>query len=221
MTATRTAGVRTSGYRGRRGGFDRVTEEDLLFSLTPPATEPEERDRPARAAKPKRRARSCQAQAVLTLGGTPTPVLVHVEPPSEWPAPGSDLPLFEMSCALQDDMAERLEQSRQNRRVLEQTFNLADSCQTTDTQPVALVPVLPVEDAVGRPCRGDERTALQTEASIKPLPSPRRRPSIMDLLDRQPTRRHNPFRWRRFFVSAAVSSGLGSAALLTLYWIGG
>jgi hypothetical protein len=142
-------------------------------------------------------------QAVLTLGGEPVLVAVRPDALIADTASRPDLPPFEFSFSLQDEMAQRIERSYDNRRALEGMFDLTEACESAAAGPQTASALAPA---------GLPRSAADP---------PRRRPSVLDLLDRRPPRLREPFCWRRFLVSAAVSGGLGSAALLVLYWIAG
>lgn len=238
MSASRAVTTRTSGYRGRRGGLDRVSEEDLFFQFatdqagaaetagevnTAEASQPA----PPRREQALDRRNVCQGQAILTLGGRSVPIAVFPEPPAAAPGPYSDLPLFELTCSLQEDLARRLEQSGEHRRALEQMLDLTEACETAagdeprSNAPDEQAPATRANDAKPQTRPALAPSSPDTGPVSNPAEQRRRRPSVVDLLDKKATRTRAPFSWRRCFVSAAVCSGLGSAALLMVYWIAG
>jgi len=254
MSASRAVTTRTSGYRGRRGGLDRISEEDLFFQFaadqagaaetvgevnTAEASQPD----PPRREQALDRRNVCQGQAILTLGGRSVPIAVcpepltrggrnafpacQGEPPAAAPGPYSDLPLFELTCSLQEDLARRIEQSHEHRRALEQMFDLTEACETAagdeprSNAPDEQAPATRANDAKPQTRPALARSSPDTGPVSNPADQRRRRPSVVDLLDKKATRTRAPFCWRRCFVSAAVCSGLGSAALLMVYWIAG
>lgn len=238
MSASRAVTRRTSGYRGRRGGLDRVSKEDLLFRFATDQAGADDAVGGVNTAEASRPAPShreqafegrnvCQGQAFLTLGGEPLPVSVRPEPPAATPGPYSDLPLFELTCSLQEDLARRIEQSGERRRALEQMLDLTEACETAaGDEPHRNAPdeqsaTTRAKDAMPQSRPGLGRSAPDTGPASKPADQRRRRPSVVDLLDKRADRTRGQFSWRRCFVSAAVCSGLGSAALLMVYWIAG
>ncbi|MCP4248041.1 MAG: hypothetical protein GY778_13425 [bacterium] len=167
---------RTSGYRGRRGGFERVTAQELLFE-TEPKTDAGE---PTVVHLPTAREPTSTTVETLRLGGEEVLVAVRAERHSVRPEDASGPAQADSWRAQQEQAA------------------------------VAL----PAEQSPA-----ERRTEPAIEAQHVVSPNRRRRPSVMDLMARKQEGLRRPFCWRQFFVSAAVSSGLGSAALLMIYWM--
>ena len=203
MSPLRPVAIRTSGYRGRRRLMDRITDEDLLFRFDPIEADTSSWSGTACASVTAEADTATEPHSVLTLGGEPVVVAIRPDPPAPVPAAFDDLPLFKAGCALEEEMADRLDHCRRNRRTLHQMYNLVADCETAPA--VRPTPAEPVPEP---------------EPVTTPVADPpRRRSSVLDLMDKKPARLGGPFHWRRFLVSVAVSGGQGSAALLLAYWI--
>jgi len=233
---------RTSGYRGRRRILDRAWEEDLLFRFEAgPA--PDEQPLGAEAVEqpPGGEAEpSNERQQLLTLGGEAILVSVLPEPAGDAPDPFESA---ERAVAQVEETADQLRRGRDGRLALEQMYDLIHTCEAesqdavqTEASPYSAAPAetpvghghasvdhaTPAHADHATPAHADHATHATRTPTLIAL-TPGRRPAQRSRTRDARNRRTGcePFHWRQFFVSAAVSSGLGAAALLIVYALGG
>jgi len=238
---------RTSGYRGRRGILNRVSEEDLLFRFEsgPAPDEQPLGHAPAEQLPAVEREPGSVHQEVLTLGGEP--VLVNVLSESEAGDLLDSSASAERAAAQAEEAAEQLRRGRDDRHALEQMYDLIHTCEAEQARAgradspsnnVASVEAPVAAEQIPNPSaeqqHGHASVDHATPTQVDHATHATRAPTMMALgPGRRPVRRsrsrdarnrrtgHQPFHWRQFLVSAAVSSGLGAAALLIVYALGG
>ena len=140
-------------------------------------------------------------QVVLTLGDTSAVVaVVPDEPESPTPQPQAE-PVVRTTQAIEpEETADRLRRWKESRQAVAEMIALLDDCETAVEESEAQPVVMHFEP--------DQSAA---EPVVEPAPKL--------IVHPRPVEVRESFSWRRMFISAAVSGGLGSAALLIIYMI--
>lgn len=219
-----------------RSAVPDLDSEALPASANPPPAVSQ--DQALQALSPER--------AILRLGAEPVVVSVRPDPqppwvPDDyWPAPTDDRPGQAREEPSLDEARASFELARWVEGVQPDYLGPADKQAQPATGP-AVLRVQPPAIRTSRPRRDKSRSATPTDAPrteadpvSRPLvmrfagragPKGERtgaaddRPGRTTSIRRDPVRRAGPFRWRRMLACAAVSGGLGSAALLLIRWM--
>jgi len=172
--------------------------------------------------------------ALLTLGDAPVVVAVCSEPPAGDPSPGLVVDAEEQ----EREVADRLSACGAKRQALREMFEQVEACNAevrssrSSVEATDEFPLFEYASTAGSPEPADSAPTRETvgeEPGTRPVvmrfpareTAPRRRrEGPRQAPDQRVTQRQRGrFSWRRMLVSAAVSGGLGSAALVILHWM--
>jgi hypothetical protein len=186
-----------------------------------------ERPVAARRAAPEDTSR---AQAILTLGGEPVIVSVRPEAAPPWVEPDRNRASFELARwmdAVQSDCLGPPDTASPGPSA-EQPVVECGASQDGRTARANWPKTGPAAEPLSPTPRSDTATGpLVTRFEPQDGPGADQRRSYSKkhyprtFVPRIATRRREQFRWRRLFVSAVLSSGIGCAMLLVFHWITG
>lgn len=129
-----------------------------------------------------------------------------------------DLPLFREACSLEDEMAGRFAQGAETRDAVSEMMETVAACEASARVGAADSAPQPDAPAATEP-EARPRVTRFTPSGPKTDVSGRQGDGGRAALGGRLDPREEPFSWRRLFLSATVSGGLGTAALLAIHWI--
>lgn len=119
---------------------------------------------------------------------------------------------------LAEESSDYLHELRENRHRLDKAIEWMDASQRAETEADNAVMIGPRDDTVLE-FATDRRIDQQSEPSRPAVDQPRA--SRETRTDPRSWKSRAPFSWRRLCVSAVVSGGLGSLALMVVQWVAG